>query len=117
MEVELPSPGMQDCAEAWQIGADESLVFGKKLQSLGRSPEHGFIRDPLVRADEITEVFGHRESDHKVRSWKVPVELFCEPFLCFVMLTVGAMPVATGTVDEVSLSATLALVEAHSVLA
>ena len=35
VELQLPSPGMEDAGEAGKIGPEETRVFGKGLQSPG----------------------------------------------------------------------------------
>jgi hypothetical protein len=113
--LELSTPGMQDPGEPQEIGADEALILGELFQSPGRGVKQGLIRGALMRADEGTQGFRDRAGEEEMRSRELCVEVVLEPLLSFLLLTLGAVAIATGMIDAMLSATGWALREAVAV--
>lgn len=58
-----------------------------------------------MAADEAAHLFRYREGDHEMMSRQLPADLCFQPLAGFVMLACGAMPVATGAINQTGVSA------------
>jgi hypothetical protein len=114
--LELPAPGMENAGKAREVRTDKALVFGEAFDGLRGCLEQGRIGSALMRADKGSEGFGDGEGDEKVRPGKLFVELFVEPVLSFMILTLGAVAIAAGVVDAVLPATALAVIEAVSIV-
>jgi hypothetical protein len=112
--VELTAPGVKDAEEAWEIGSEVLGISGQSGHSLGRGCEHGIVRGALVAADEGVKLLGSGEGDQEMVPWHLPLHLFMEPLVGFVILTGGAVAVSAGAEEEMGLPATLTLIEGGS---
>ncbi len=90
-----PSPGVKHSGKTWKAGADKSWIFDNRLDCGRRSLEQRAIGCLLVRPTERSDLFRHRKCQHRVLNWQRFVKLHLKPTLCFVILTLGTMPVAT----------------------
>jgi hypothetical protein len=63
--------------------------------------EHALIREALMCTDEGTEGLRDREGEEEVRSRQLCVQMVCEPLLGCMLLTLGAVTVATRMLDAV----------------
>jgi len=114
--LQLPAPGVQDTGETREIGPDDALVFGQPLESRCRRLKHSLVREALMRADEGSQRLRDGEGEEEVRPGQLFVQVGLEPLLGFMLLTLWAVPVATGMIDAVLLATTLALREAVAVM-
>ncbi len=115
--LELPAPGVQDPGEPWQVGPDEARVGGQPFEGRGRGVEHGLVGGALMGADEGSEGLRDGEGQEEVRPGQLFVEVVLEPLLGFMLLTLGAVTVATGMMDAMVPPTVLALIEAMAVRA
>ena len=114
--LELPAPGMEDARETREVGADETFVFGQPLESRCRRLKQGLVREALMRADEGSACLRDGEGEQDVRPGQLCVQVVLEPLLGCMLLTLWAVPVATGVIDAVLLATPLALREAVAVV-
>ena len=114
--LELPAPRVQDPGKPWEIGPDEARVCGQPFEGHCRRLKHGVIRDTLMRAEKGTQGLGDGEGEEEVWPRELFVQMVLEPLLGFMLLTLGAVAVATGMVDTVLSRTTWALIEAVSVI-
>lgn len=117
MVLELSAPGVQDTGKAGESGTDETLVFGEALKSRRRGLEQGLVGESLMGTDKGPQGLRDGKSDEEVRSGKLCVEMVLKPLLGFMVLTLGAVAVATGVIDAVLSPAALTLIEAVSIVA
>lgn len=61
MILQLLSPGIEDTSEPRQIGAEETVVFGKASHGFGGGGKEGFIADLLMGTNKGTQSFRYRE--------------------------------------------------------
>ena len=115
--LELPPPGMQDTSEPQEIGPDEALIFGELFKGPGRCLKHSLVCETLMRADQGTQGLRDSEGQEKVRPRELLGQVVLEPLLGFMLLTLGAVAVATGMIDAVVARAVLTLIEAVAVCA
>jgi hypothetical protein len=115
--LELPAPGRQDPGAPREIGPDEALIFGQPLEGQGRCLKQGWVSNALLRADKGTQGLRDREGDKKVRPRELFGQVMREPLVRFMLLALGTVPVATGTIEAVFFSTALALIEAVAVMA
>ena len=115
--LELPAPGMQDPGEPREVGPDEALVCGEPFEGRGRRVKHGLVREALMRADEGAQGLRDGEGEEEVRPGQLFVQVVLEPLLGFMLLTLGAVAVATGMIDAVLPPTAVALREAMAVVA
>ena len=69
-----------------------------------------------MRADEGSERLRDGEGEEEVRPRELLVQVVSEPLLGFMLLTLGAVPVATGMIDAVVPPTSWALREAMAVV-
>src|SRR5262249_25563083 len=115
--LELPAPGMQDTGEPREIGPDEARIFGQPLEGRGRRLQQGLGSDALLRAEQGTQGLRDRAGEEKVRSRELCGQVVLEPLVSCMLLALGTVPVATGTIDAVLFPTALALREAVAVMA
>ena len=115
--LQLPAPGVQDPGEPRQVCPDEPLIGGEPFEGERRGVEHGLVREALMRADEGSERLRHGEGEEEVRPGKLLFEVVFKPLLGFMLLTLGAVAVATGMIDAVVFPTAGALIEAVAVVA
>src|SRR5687767_11378385 len=96
--LELPAPGVQDPGAPREVGPNEPRVCGEPFEGFSRGMEHGVIREPLLRAEEGTQGCRDGEGAEAVGSRQLFIEMMCEPLRGFLLLTLGAVAVATGMV-------------------
>ena len=72
-----------------------------RLRAVSRGVEHGLVREALMRADEGSERLRDGEGEEEVRPGQLFVQVVLEPLLGFMLLTLGAVAVATGMVHAV----------------
>jgi hypothetical protein len=70
-----------------------------------------------MRAEEGSERLRDGKGAEEVRPGQLLLQVVCEPLLGFMLLTLGAMTMATGMIDAVLPSTVLALREAMAVVA
>lgn len=92
--VELTAPGVKDAEEAWEIGSDVLGISSQGGHGLGRGCEHGIVGGALVAADEGVELLGSGEGDQEMGPWHLPLHLFMEPLMSFLVLTGRAVAVS-----------------------
>ena len=114
--LQLPAPGVQDPGEPREVCPDEPLIGGEPFEGERRGVEHGVVREALMRADEGSERLRHGEGEEEVRPGKLLFEVVFKPLLGCMLLTLGAVAVATGMIDAVVLATTLALREAVAIV-
>ena len=83
----------------------------------GRCLKHSLVRETLMRADQGTQGLRDREGQEKVRPRELLGQVVLEPLLGLMLLTLGAVAVATGMIDAVLARAVLTLIEAVAVCA
>jgi hypothetical protein len=115
--LQLPAPGMQDAGEPWQGGADEALVLGQPLEGCCRGVKHGLVGGALMGADERSQGLRDGEGHQEVRPGQLFVEVVLKPLLGFMLLALGAVPVAAGMLDTVVSPTGWARIEAMAVVA
>ena len=116
MVLELPTPGMQDPSEPGEVGADEALIVGQPLESRCRRLKHSLVREALMGADEGSERLRDGEGEEEMRPGQLFFQVVLEPLPGFMLLTLGAVAVATGMIDAVLPSTVWALIEAVAVV-
>jgi len=116
MILELTAPGLEHAEEACQIGADKAVVFGQQLQGLGGGLKQGVVGGFCVGADEVPQLLRHGKSDQEIVCGEASGHLLGEPLLGFMVLAVGAVPIAAGALDEMALVAGSAEVEGKAEL-
>jgi hypothetical protein len=70
-----------------------------------------------VRADKGTQGLRDGEGEEEGRSGQLCAQVVCEPLLGFMLLTLGAVAVATGMIDAVGPPTGLALIQAVALMA
>jgi hypothetical protein len=115
--LELSPPGMQDTGKSREVGPDEALVFRQPFEGRCRRLKQGLVREALRRADERSECLRDGEGEQEVRPRELLLEVVCEPLRGFMLLTLGAVAVATGMLDAMVPPTGVALREAMAVRA
>lgn len=100
-EQEL-GPGVQDGGEA-DLGTQAAA--GDLRQGLGDRGEEQVVGDPGGGAEEVVQVGGYREDDMEVRDGQQIVPLGFEPPRFLQSLALGAMPIPTGVVRDLLMTA------------
>ena len=113
--LELPAPGVQDAGESREVGPDEACIGGESLEGGRRGVEQRLVGRALVRAHEGAERLWDGEGEEKMRPWELFVQVVVEPLLGFMLLTLGAVAVATGMRHTMVPSTVLALIEAVAI--
>src|SRR5712691_7544284 len=113
--LELPTPGMQDPGEPWEVRADEALVGGQPLESRGRRLQHRLGREALMGADEGSERLRDGEGEEEVRPGQLLLQGMLEPLLGCMLLTLGTVAVATGMMDALLSCTVWALRETRAI--
>jgi hypothetical protein len=113
---ELPAPGMEDARATREVGADETFVFGQPLERRCRRLKQGLGRAAWMGADERSACRRDGAGEQDVRPGPRCVQGVREPVLGCRLLTLWAVPVATGVLDAVVLAPPLALIEAVAVV-
>jgi hypothetical protein len=103
-------PGVKDPEESWEISTHVILIEGEFLDSLGGGPEQGRVSDPLVFANEAAQILRDRKGEQEMVTGKLPLDLFFEPLSGLMILTGGAMAIATGAKDPMELATFFALI-------
>jgi hypothetical protein len=111
VELQLSAPGMEDAEEAGSITANVVGVLGQSFDCPRRGLEQGGISDPLMAADEGPEWFGDGEGEHEMVPGQLPLYLFFEPLLGFVVLAAGTVAVTPRAVHDMKLMALFTVVE------
>ena len=111
MIVQGSSPGVQDAEEAGEIGADVLSIQGEFFDGVRRRLEQRGVSHALVLSHEGAQFFWDRKGNQEMMSWELALDLFLQPLLGFMVLTGGAMTIATGAVELAWLGAVVALVE------
>ena len=114
---ELPAPGRQDACAPREGGPDEALVGGQAFEGRCRGVQQSLVREALGRTEEGSEGLRHGEGKEEVRPGQLCVQVVLEPLLGCMLLTLGAVAVATGMLDAMVLPTVLALREAMAVRA
>ena len=112
---ELPAPGMEDARATRAGGADATFVCGQPLASRGRRLPQGLVREALLRAEEGSACRRDGAGEQDVRPGPRCVQVVREPWLGCRLLTLWAVPVATGVLDAVVLAPPWARREAVAV--
>ena len=115
--LELPAPGMQDTGEPREIGPDEARIVGQPLEGRCRRLPQGLGSHAWLRAEKGTQGLRDSEGEEKVRPRELFGQVVLEPRLSFLLLALGTVPVATGTIDAVFFPTALALRAAVAVMA
>jgi len=113
----LPAPRRQDAGAPREGGPDAPLIGGEPCEGERRGMEHGVVREALRRADAGSERLRHGEGEEEVRPGQLLCEGVCKPLRGCMLLTRGAVAVATGMRDAVVVPTACALREAVSVVA
>jgi hypothetical protein len=106
---------MEDGGKAGQIGADESGVASQLFDGPGGGREHGAVSGILMRAAEKPKLFGYGNREQEVITGQSPFKLGLQPPAAFVILTLGAMAVAAGPVDQMFFAAAVAPIDSDAV--
>jgi hypothetical protein len=112
---EWPAPGVQAPGKPQEIGSDEALIFGELFKSHGRGLTQGLVRGALMRADKGTQGLRDRAGEEAGRSRELFGEVGLEPLVRFMLLTLGAVAIATGMLDALLSATGWALREAVAV--
>ncbi len=99
--LELPAPRMQDTGETREVRPDDTRIFGEPFEGFRRGVEHGVVSEALMRAEKGAQSFRDGKGEEKVRSGELLLQVVLEPLLGFLLLTLGAVAVATGMVHAV----------------
>ena len=108
MVLQLPSPGVQQAEKAGKITTDKGIIGRKLFDGCRRRLEHGAVTPSLVTADDKPQAIGNREGHHEMVPGQLALNLFFQPGLAFVVLTLRTVAVAAGLKDRVDLAAALA---------
>jgi hypothetical protein len=68
-----------------------------------------------MRTAERSEGLRHGEGEEEVRPGQLLLQVVREPLLGFMLLTLGAMTIATGMLDAVLLATAVAVIEAMAI--
>ena len=112
----ITTPGVQHPEEAGQVPADVFFIGRQCFQCLGRGGEHGGVANLLVAADEAPQLLWKRKCDHEVMPGQFPIQLGLQPLPGFMVLAIGAMPIATAPINDVVLPALGALIDRSAVM-
>jgi hypothetical protein len=115
--LQWPAPGVQDAGDPREVGPDAALVGGEPLEGRCRGVQHGLGRKALVRAEKGTQGLRDGAGEEEVRSGQLCAQVVCEPLRGCMLLTLGAVAVATGMIDAVLPPTGLALIEAVAIMA
>jgi len=74
------------------------------------------VRAALMRTAERSEGLRHGEGEEEVRPGQLLLQVVREPLLGFMLLTLGAMTIATGMLDAVLLATAVAVIEAMAIV-
>jgi hypothetical protein len=102
MVGQVASPGVQD-ADQTELSPDKTGVLGQMLCRSRRGLKEQVINKRLVTAGDWAQGGGQGEGEHEVRDWQQKILLFLQPFLGFVVLTLGTVAVAAGMVAVLGL--------------
>ena len=69
-----------------------------------------------MRTAERSEGLRHGEGEEEVRPGQLLLQVVREPLLGFMLLTLGAMTIATGMLDAVLLATAVAVIEAMAIV-
>ena len=72
------------------------IVLGKGFQDILNCRKHQRVERSLVLPDKFSELVRKSEGDQVVCAWQQLVELFFNPLLAFMILTMGTVSVAAG---------------------
>jgi len=92
-------------ADQANLPADKPRVARQLLSRFGRGPKEEMVDQGLLAARHGPEWAGQREGEHEVRHGQLQVELSFEPALGVLVLTLGAMAVATRVVEVLGFAA------------
>lgn len=101
---QVTSPGMQDADQA-KLSTNKTRVQGQLPCCRCRSLKEQVIEKRLVRAGKRAQGSRDGEGEHEVRDRQQKLLLFPQPFLGFVVLAFGAMPVTARVVAVLDLVA------------
>jgi hypothetical protein len=99
--LQLPAPGVEDAGAPRQVGPQAALVGGEAFEGERRGGAQGVVGGTLVRADAGAQGLRDREGPQEVWPGQLCVEVGLKPRRGFVLLTLGAVPVAAGMLDTV----------------
>ena len=115
MILELPAPGMQDTSKPGELSAEEAGIAGEAFEGFRRRLDQGLVGQPGMGAAEGAQGFRDSKGEEEVRAWELFVELFMEPLLRLLGLTLWTMAIAAGMRETVLLATALAGIEAVAV--
>jgi len=104
MVGQVASPGVQDTDQA-KLSADKTRILSQGLCCSCGSTEEQVIDKRLVTAGDRAQGGGKGEGEHEIRDGQQKILLLLQPFLSFVVLTLGAMTVAARVVAVLGLVA------------
>ena len=99
MILDLPGPGVEHSEEPRQIGTAVLAVCQGALECFAGGVEERVVADLLVASEHSSQLLGHREGDHEVRSGQLVLKRAFEPLLRPGMLTIWTVSVATAEED------------------
>ena len=106
--VKILPPGMKHGEKA-DVGTQMLRVGGNLQQGFGRRPEEDTVNHPRVLESEGSDRLGHGEDDVKVIDGQKFGGLLLKPRRPGCSLTFGAVAVTAGTVKNLPMTASIAL--------
>jgi len=114
VKLEGSSPAVEDAEESREISTDVMFIQSKFLNSFGRGFEQGRVSHPLVFANERAQILRDGKGEQEVVTGELPLQLFFQPLPGLMVLTSGAMAIATGPIDPMELATLLALIKGNA---
>jgi hypothetical protein len=117
MVLQLSPPGVQNSGKTRQIGTDMARIPGQFFDGAGCRRKQRTIGKTLMAAAERPDLLRHGEGEHEVLTGQTAAELASQPIPAFVVLALGTMTVAAGSVDMMQPAAPLAAIDGDAEIA
>jgi|SRR5712691_13190156 len=104
LRAQVAGPGMQDTNHT-ALAPDQPRVVGELLQSGRSTAKERRVQDVLVAPCQFPEPIGHGTGDQKVGDGQEERSLLCEPAGGLSILARGTMPIFTGMIALLQVSA------------
>jgi len=104
LRAQVAGPGMQDTNHT-ALAPAQPRVVGELLQSGRSTAKERRVQDVLVAPCQFPEPIGHGTGDQKVGGGQEALPLGIEPLVRSIVLACGTMPIFTGMIALLQVSA------------